>query len=106
MSIRKKSSASPRWMILPVLLLPLMVAGAEPRSGYSDSPHLSKQSRQPLGEDTREWLRLQASGAKASDTDHSLPSGVRSRIYQRYLDSFEHPIPELFFDTDQRATRR
>lgn len=93
------------WLTLALLMLPFPASGAD-RGGYSDSPHLSQQSRQPLGEDAREWLDLQASGVEASDTDHSLPSGVRSRIYRRYLDSFEYPIPELFFDTDQRATRR
>ena len=99
-------SSFSRRLIMPLLLLPLVAAGAEESGGYSDSPHLSKQSRQPMGHDTREWLQLQASGIEASETDHSLPSGVRSRIYQRYLDSFEYPIPELFFDVDQRATRR
>lgn len=74
--------------------------------GFADDPEMVEGPREPLGDQTRALLDLQTSGDAASDTDHSLPSGVRSRVYLRYLESFEHPVPDLFFDPDQRAMRR
>lgn len=106
MSIKRTHYRGGLLLVLSLLLMTPWAAVSEDRSGYSNSPHLSKQSREPLGDQTRALLDLQTSGDAASDTDHSLPSGVRSRIYLRYLESFEHPVPDLFFDPDQRATRR
>jgi hypothetical protein len=48
-----------------------------------------------LGADTRAWLELQRSGRSAAP-ERSLPGPVASRIYDRYLNSFEHPVPDQF----------
>ena len=48
------------------------------------------------GEQTRAWLDLQASGAQASPADRPMSGEVAERVYQRYLDSFTHPIPDRF----------
>jgi hypothetical protein len=59
-----------------------------------------------VGEITRDWLDMQREGRQASSIDHSLPPRVQDRIYQRYLDSYEHPIPENYFSLDRfRDTR-
>lgn len=47
-----------------------------------------------VGEATYKLLALQASGAAASDKQHPMPVAVAEKVYQRYLDSFSHPIPE------------
>ena len=49
-----------------------------------------------LGADTRAWLQLQASGNAAVGTARPLPGEAADAIYQRYLDSFTHPVPEQF----------
>lgn len=58
------------------------------------------------GEDARkgsvdEWLELQRSG-KAAGSRPTLTGEEMQRIYDRYLDSFTHPIPETFRTEDQR----
>lgn len=48
-----------------------------------------------LGDSTRALLRMQAEGSHAG---RALPmlGETASRSYQRYINSFEHPIPEFF----------
>lgn len=44
---------------------------------------------------TRSWLDLQRSGRSAAP-DRPMSGVVASRVYKRYLNSFEHPLPEFF----------
>lgn len=67
-----------------VLLLVMGVAGADP-AGDAER-----------GEATRFWLQLQRSGQEASTTERPMPGEVAERVYQRYLESFTHPIPSTF----------
>ncbi|MGX9720527.1 DUF3613 domain-containing protein [Stenotrophomonas acidaminiphila] len=48
-----------------------------------------------IGDTTRALLRLQADGTQAGNALPMLGEAA-SRSYKRYLDSFEHPIPEWF----------
>ncbi len=57
-------------------------------------------SDETIGDHTRDWLDLQRQGQQASKTDQNLAPAVEDRIYQRYLDSFEYPIPENFYSRD------
>ena len=41
------------------------------------------------------WLELQRSGAQAG-SDKPISGEVAARIFDRYLESFEQPIPETF----------
>ncbi len=49
-----------------------------------------------IGAETRSWTELQASGAAASADARPQPGEVATRAYERYLQSFTHPIPEKF----------
>jgi hypothetical protein len=49
-----------------------------------------------VGEETRRWLELQSSGAAASTTRQTVSGPVADAIYQRYVESFTHPIPEFY----------
>ncbi|MDA7418169.1 DUF3613 domain-containing protein [Xenophilus arseniciresistens] len=49
-----------------------------------------------MGSATRHLLALQRSGAAASAVPRPLPGDVAQRSRERYLKSFEHPIPEHF----------
>ena len=44
----------------------------------------------------REWLSLQAGGTAASSEPRPMPGEVADAVYERYLNSFKHPIPEQF----------
>lgn len=50
----------------------------------------------PIGQQTRAWLDLQASNSAALGAPEPVPGEVATRVYERYLKSFEHPIPEDF----------
>jgi|GEM_PF-3449998 len=45
-----------------------------------------------------ELLEIQRCGQLASSHRQSLPGGAQSRTWQRYLDSFSHPIREHYID--------
>lgn len=53
---------------------------------------------------TQSWLELQRSGASASSQQQSISGEVMDRTHQRYLKSFEKPIPE-FYKHDAPVTR-
>lgn len=49
---------------------------------------------QQVGDATLNLFAWQRSGEIASPTARPIAGGVASRSYERYLKSFEHPIPE------------
>lgn len=50
----------------------------------------------PLGTDTRAWLDLQKSPSAQANESRPVPGEVAERTYQRYVKSFDYPIPEQF----------
>lgn len=52
-----------------------------------------------IGEATHKLLELQGRGALASERQHPMPAAVAEKIYQRYVNSFTHPIPEKLGST-------
>lgn len=71
-----------------LILLPFSVL-AEPSQNDSKS-----------GEQTRQWLELQKNGHVASPNQQTLPGPAAARVYERYLNSFTHPIPEYFSEKE------
>ena len=60
------------------------------------TPQNSQTADQRVGQQTQSWLEMQTSGALASDAERDMAGPVAQRVYQRYLDSFTHPIPAQF----------
>ena len=81
-----------RWTVLLAALLAPAVALADdiPVDEPDTAPH-----EFPLGQRTRDWLERQRLGLEASDA-HGLTPPAEKRARKRYLQSFEHPIPDLF----------
>ena len=50
--------------------------------------------RMLVGDATRSLLQRQAEGSSASTQHHPLSGTVAQKIYERYVNSFKHPIPE------------
>jgi len=73
-----------RLLTLPVLLLIGALAHAE------------QQPPPAVGTDTRAWLELQRSGAASTPQVQPVPGEVADKVYQRYLNSFDQPIPAEF----------
>jgi hypothetical protein len=59
---------------------------------------------QGFGSQTRYWLTTQTSGASSVTDQRPMPGEAASLVYQRYLNSFTHPIPERF-EADSFSTR-
>lgn len=75
--------------------------------GLGSMPVSAEQHHQAapaVGDKTREWLSLQRSGQAASTQPQPIPGPVADKIYQRYQDSFSHPIPEYFAADDADAS--
>ena len=53
-----------------------------------------------IGQETRTWLELQRSG-RAAGRPHPLSAEAANLSYQRYLQSFTHPIPEFYREPDE-----
>ncbi|WP_269790680.1 DUF3613 domain-containing protein [Stenotrophomonas sp. Iso1] len=59
------------------------------------APLTSAPYRPQIGDTTRALLRMQADGSNAGNALPMLGE-TATRSYQRYLNSFDHPIPEYF----------
>ena len=51
-------------------------------------------SKTPVGAESHAWLELQKSGAAASTIERPLPGELADRSYDRYAETFTHPIPD------------
>lgn len=86
-----------RYFIVLPLLLPL-AAWSQPDSngGTQTAYHPAPMTPDAFGNQAREWLDLQASGRQSAQTTPPLPGDVAGHIYQRYLKSFDHAIPDQY----------
>lgn len=71
----------------PALLVALLLSGPALAAGELPAG---------VGDDTRAWLELQASGNAAQAAPRPMPGEVADKVYQRYLDSFENRVPDSF----------
>lgn len=76
----------------------------EPESVVTIAPTATAATSTGFGSSARGWVDLQASGSAASVTPRPLPGDAATNAYERYANSFKHPIPESFkresFSTD------
>ncbi len=72
-------------------------------TSYAD---VSFPSSRAPGAATKQWLQMQTSAEQASSSVQSLSGPVSTDIYQRYKDSFSHPIPEKFTSKDSGSTSK
>jgi hypothetical protein len=63
-------------------------------SSSSSSPSTTETPATGFGAETRNWTALQIGGASASKEERPLPGEVSTKVYERYVQSFTHPIPE------------
>jgi hypothetical protein len=83
-----------RMLAIPAALLMLaaiVLAGAA-HAQASQAP--AQAAPTAVGDTTRGLLALQRDGRRASATPRPIDGPVAETSYQRYLDSFRHPIPE------------
>ena len=71
----------------PSVRLATPVMPAAPVPGQPTQPSVSER-----------WLRLQSSGGAASQHAQSATAAEQELANQRFLDSYQYPIPEWFFE--------
>ena len=72
------------------------LCAAGPDSVRDPSELLNSQRSSP----TAQLLELQRSGRLASRQEQRLPGPAQSKIYERYINSFGHPIPETYISEE------
>lgn len=55
-----------------------------------------KDANYRLGEEVRAWTDLQKSGAASTPTAQPMPGEIADKVYDRYLKTFDTPIPQTF----------
>lgn len=78
------------WLMLFAAIAPASALADEPRVDEAKPAH-----EFPLGTRTRDYLDRQRSGEESSNA-HGLTPPAERRARKRYLQSFEHPIPDQF----------
>jgi hypothetical protein len=81
-----------------IIWLAALFAGVAPAIALADEPRVDEAPPAhefPLGTRTRDYLDRQRSGEESSNA-HGLTPPAERRARKRYLQSFEHPIPDLF----------
>ena len=73
---------------------PAEPAGMPPPNDAQAEPEYAPPLQ--VGDATQSLLAWQASGDIASTTPRPIPGAIAYRSYERYLKSFEFPIPETF----------
>jgi len=83
-----------RALLCSALCLTSVVALAQPRSVGDDL-----STSVGVGQTVKNALQMQASGTHAAPVQPQLHD-VGEHVYQRYLKSFDHPIPDTFEEND------
>lgn len=77
------------------IALPMLFAATSIANAAEMQTGAAPTAASEAAAETRAWLELQRSG-RAGAPARSTSGAVASRAYQRYLDSFEHPLPAFF----------
>lgn len=78
------------------LLLIAMTLTAATVFADDSSTSTASPNSPAIGDATKSWLELQHSGKQSSEHPQQIQGPVMQRSYERYLKSFERPIPERF----------
>lgn len=85
----------------------LLVAGISALLGSSlawsdEAPPADEKPAPPaFGQLTGDWLRLQLSGTAGSENPQVASAQQQEKAAKRFLDSYNHAIPEYFYTKDK-----
>lgn len=95
------------WMIIAAGTLPFMALAQPDTTAATPAPDAAPSAPvavpvaapvqgQGFGSQTRFWLATQTSGVSSVTDERPMPGEAATLVYQRYLNSFTHPIPERY----------
>lgn len=82
----------------------LMLLGVFSTCAMADESKTTVVTEAHEASPTHKWLELQRSGKAASTQAQPISGEVMDKVHQRYIKSFERPIPE-FYEHEMPATR-
>lgn len=88
-------------LIAGLSVLPISAQETDSNAATYEAPTRTKVE---VGAVSRNWLQAQGSREQASATPPTLSGPVMRRVHERYVKSFEQPIPEKLAD-DRPASR-
>lgn len=97
------------WMMVAACTLPFAASFSASAQSEATTPSADTSAPAPaatsaaapvqgqgFGSQTRFWLATQTSGVSAVTEERPMPGEAATLVYQRYLTSFTHPIPERY----------
>lgn len=82
--------------ILFLVLLVLSIGSAKAESVEDSEPQAISPTNAQKPSPVQQWLELQRSGKAASPHAQPMSGEAMEKVHQRYLKSFEKPIPEFY----------
>lgn len=82
--------------ILFLVLLGLSIGSAMAEGEKGNEPQTISSTNAQKPSPVQQWLELQRSGKAASPQAQPMSGEVMEKVHQRYLKSFEKPIPEFY----------
>ncbi|MES2490304.1 MAG: DUF3613 domain-containing protein [Pseudomonadota bacterium] len=70
----------------------MILALTMPFAAFADE----KTAAYKLGDEVHAWTDLQKSGAASNPTAQPMPGEIADKVYDRYLKTFDYPIPATF----------
>lgn len=107
-SVSRKPALRALWVVGAMGISTCVAAQTAPAANPSTTSNAQQpvasaaavqNKRAQVGDATRKLMELQASGVLASEKSYPVSVDVAERIYQRYLESFSHPIAEKLDST-------
>ncbi|MEH6368055.1 MULTISPECIES: DUF3613 domain-containing protein [Pseudomonas] len=78
------------------ILMAVIISSACLAAGAAETVQPPPREQRQVASQAESWLAIQRDGVAASSHKQVLTSAERERSYQRWLDSYQHPIPEFF----------
>lgn len=78
------------------IIMAVIISSACLAAEAAETTQAQPREQRQVASQAESWLAIQRDGAAASNHKQVLTSAERERSYQRWLDSYQHPIPEFF----------
>lgn len=85
-----------RYLLVVLMMLPATLWAQSARDASTSPATTGDAPGQSFGAQTQAWVDLQVSGRESTHHTPALSGDVATHIYDRYLKSFDHPIPDTF----------
>lgn len=94
----RTATGTPLAGMLALIFLCLSSAAIADKDEEAANAELLLQTQQTTA--TANLLQLQRSGKFASRNEQRLPGRAQTKVYERYINSFGHPIPETYINEE------